>query len=40
MELLAMVLALWLLQAWGTGGALQRDEWYQSWQATVANWFS
>ncbi len=38
MDLLAMVAALWLLQVWGTGGAVQRDEWYRSWQSTVGRW--
>ena len=38
MDLLAMVAALWLLQVWGTGGAVQRDEWYRSWQSTIGGW--
>ncbi len=38
MGFVAMIIALWLLQAWGTGGAVQRDEWFRSWQATVSNW--
>jgi AmpE protein len=38
MAFLAMIIALWLLQAWGSGGAVQRDEWFRSWQSTAGNW--
>lgn len=38
MAFLAMIIALLLLQAWGSGGPLQRDEWFRGWQARVRNW--
>ena len=38
MEFLTILVTLALLQLWGSGGAIQRDEWFQSIMESVATW--
>ena len=36
MSFLAIIIALVLVQVWGSGGRVQRDEWFITWQARVS----
>jgi len=38
MTFLAIIIALVLMQAWGSGSRVHRDDWFSGWQSTVANW--
>ena len=38
MTFLAMIIALVLVQAWGSGNRVQHDDWFHSLQARVASW--
>ncbi len=38
MVFLAVMIALVLLQVWGSGGPVQNDEWLYRWQKKVAGW--
>lgn len=37
MSFLAIIVALVLVQAWGSGGRVHRDEWFYNWQSRVAS---
>lgn len=36
MSFLAIIIALLLLQAWGSGSRVQQDDWFRGWQSRVA----
>jgi AmpE protein len=38
MTFLAIIIAVLLLQAWGSAGRLHCDSWFDSWQARIASW--
>ena len=38
MIFLAIIIALVLVQAWGSGSRVHRDDWFLGWQSRVANW--
>ena len=38
MTFLAIIIALVLMQAWGPGSRVHRDDWLLGWQSTVARW--
>lgn len=38
MSFLAIIVALALVQVWGSGGPAQHDAWFRSWQARVGHW--
>jgi len=38
MTFLAIIIALVLMQAWGSGSRVHRDDWFLSWQSRAANW--
>jgi len=38
MTFLAIILALVLVQAWGSGSRVQHDDWFRGWQSRVAGW--
>ena len=38
MTFLAIIIAVLLLQAWGSGAPVQRDDWFFGWKSRVARW--
>jgi AmpE protein len=38
MIFLAIIIALVLVQVWGSGSRLQHDDWFRGWQSRVATW--
>ena len=38
MVLLAILIVFVLLQLWGSGGPIQRDQWYAEWRDNLSNW--
>ena len=38
MTFLAIILAVLLLQAWGTAERVHADDWFRSWQSRVSDW--
>jgi AmpE protein len=38
MSFLAIIIALLLVQAWGSGGRVHHDAWFLSWQSRVGAW--
>jgi AmpE protein len=38
MTFLAIILAVLLLQAWGTAERVHADDWFRRWQARVSDW--
>lgn len=38
MTFLAIIIAVLLMQVWGSGGRLQHDEWFQGWKSWLAPW--
>ena len=38
MTFLAIIIALVLVQVWGSGSRMHHDNWFHDWQSRVANW--
>jgi len=38
MTFLAMIIALVLVQVWGSGSRVQHDDWFRGWQSRIAAW--
>jgi AmpE protein len=38
MTFLAIIIALVLMQVWGSGSRVHRDDWFLDWQSRAANW--
>lgn len=38
MSFLAIIIALTLVQVWGSGGPAHHDGWYRGWQAQLSHW--
>ena len=38
MTFLAIIIALVLVQVWGSGSSMHHDNWFHDWQSRVANW--
>ena len=38
MTFLAMIIALVLVQVWGSGGRVQHDDWFRRWQSRIGGW--